>query len=473
MDESNAAAKRTIEPSSSSRGSATRARTASPSARMPEPSISTRTVVEPRTSTRVPEPLSYLPEHASPSLGSVTVPVNQVEIFRPVILPQLETQPEPRLHVSMTISEYEGLVQSIQGRFQQAQVLGQEQGVQAMREVVNQLVLLAETMYQEGRTLRQQYEQLEAMLLGERQLYSQWLDKTRQELKREAQDYVENYRLGFQKSMEEEKLRMQKAFDHDLTSRSQAAAKDLEEAKHALAEDFRRQRAEIKAQMEAHSQKLVDDYRKTADVSNNEHQAACERDYQSRAREYKTSVDLEYNKELSRLNSTIQTLRSDNEALQKRAINEERMEQKLNDLQDEMEKYREAYRNTNQELVRLKRQLEDREEQVKPPFALLPSAHQKTQENDRWNLSRLNERTPLYDTPRVPVMSQASLAQSPAVKISENVPAGWIPPPSRGIDPVQYPYGAGHVDPYSTGYGKSIGGPATVQPSCQQQVPPP
>ena len=159
MDDSTAAAKRTIELSSSSHGSATRARTVSPSTRMTEPSLSTRTAVaEPRTLTRVPEPLSYFPEHASPSLGSVAVPVRQVEIFRPVLLPQLETPPEPRLQVSMTISEYERLVHSLQARFQQAQALGQEQGVQAMNEVVNQLVSLVERMYQEGRTLRQQYD---------------------------------------------------------------------------------------------------------------------------------------------------------------------------------------------------------------------------------------------------------------------------------------------------------------------------
>ena len=75
-------------------------------------------------------------------------------------------------------------------------------------------------------------------------------------------------------------------------SQSQAAARQLEETKKALAEDFRRQQAEIKAQMEIQSQQFIDNYKKTidttalmqsslgeadADAAVREHQANCER----------------------------------------------------------------------------------------------------------------------------------------------------------------------------------------------------
>ena len=488
MDDSQAA-KRANEHSSLPHRSVTRARTVSPLTRVPEP----------RTSTRVPEPLSYLPEHASPSSGSVVIPiVRQVEIFRPVTLPRVENPPEPRLHVSMTLTEYEGMVASLQVRFQQAQALGQEQGVQAMNDVVTQLILLVEQMYQEGRTLQQQYDQLEATLASERQVVTQWLARTKQELQKEAQEFVESHRQSLHKQFEEEKSKMTKALEQDredarieylrqTSSQSQAAARSLEEAKRALAEDFRQQKADIKAQMEIQSQQFIDDYKRTVDTTAQlqsssgraeahaalkEHQVNCEREFQLKAREFKTQVESEHLKEMSQLNSTIQALKSDNALLQNRVANpvssfdEEQMKQTLMELREEKERYREAYNRTVQDLNRLRKDCERQAEQVKTtPPSLSPSDRQKAQEDSRWSLNLFAGRTPLYDTPPAPVMSQTSLAPSLPLKTSETLPAGWGSSPNFGASPVQHPYG--------TGYGNGYRASALVQHSWQQQGSPP
>ena len=227
MDDSQAA-KRAIEPSSLPLPAVSRARTVSPT-------------------TRVPEPLSYFPEHASPSSRLVAAPlVGSVEIFRPVLLPRSEDPPERRLNISMTVTEYEGLVSSLQDRFQQARTLGQEQGVQAMNEVVNQLVNLVERMYREGRELQQQYDRLEATLVNERSLVVQWLERTKLELQKEAQEFVESHRQSLQRQFEEERSKLTISFEHEreearaeylrqVTLQGQVAARQLDETKRTLA----------------------------------------------------------------------------------------------------------------------------------------------------------------------------------------------------------------------------------------------
>ena len=51
--------------------------------------------------------------------------VHPLEIFRPVQLPRAEEPPEPRLTISMTVTEYQMLIASLQDRFDQSRAMGQ------------------------------------------------------------------------------------------------------------------------------------------------------------------------------------------------------------------------------------------------------------------------------------------------------------------------------------------------------------
>ena len=479
MDDSQAA-KRAIEPSSLPLPAVSRARTVSPT-------------------TRVPEPLSYFPEHASPSSRLVAAPlVGSVEIFRPVLLPRSEDPPERRLNISMTITEYEGLVSSLQDRFQQARTLGQEQGVQAMNEVVNQLVNLVERMYREGRELQQQYDRLEATLVDERRLVVQWLERTKLELQKEAQEFVESHRQSLQRQFEEERSKLTISFEHEreearaeylrqVTLQAQVAARHLDDTKRTLSEEFRQQQSDAQAQMKIQSQRFIDEYKREIDlkaVSQSNagkadvdaairiHQGTCEQEFQRKAHEFKNQVESDHLRETSQLHSTINALKLDNADLQNRAVSSGSsfdrvmMEQTVLELREEKEKFRGAYNRTTQELTRMRKDCERQAEQcgaVAP--ALSPSDRQKTQDEGRWGLHLFAGKTSLYDSQPAPVMSQALPAPSLPFKTRESLPAGWGSSPTFGASTVQHPYGTGNVN----GYGAS----APVQPSWQQQQGPP
>ena len=86
-------------------------------------------------------------------IQEVAIPVGRpMEMFRPVQLPRVEEPPEPRLNISMTVSEYQLVVTTFQTRLDEARALGQGQGAQAMSDIVIQMSQLVERLYREGRT---------------------------------------------------------------------------------------------------------------------------------------------------------------------------------------------------------------------------------------------------------------------------------------------------------------------------------
>ena len=142
-----------------------------------------------------------------------------------------------------------------------------------MNEAVNQLVNLVEQMYREGRELQQQYDRLEATLINERGLVVQWLERTKFELQKEAQEYVESHRQSLQRQFEEERSKLTISFEHEreearaeylrqVTLQGQVAARQLDETKRTLAEEFRQQQSDAQAQMKIQSQRFIDEYKR-------------------------------------------------------------------------------------------------------------------------------------------------------------------------------------------------------------------
>ena len=106
---------------------------------------------------RNPEPLSYLPEQVSPASRVVMNPVHMTqevarqegrqEFFRAVQLPRVEIPPEPRLNISMTLTDYEQMTRTFQARLDDATRVGQEQGAQAMNDIIVNMSQFIERLY--------------------------------------------------------------------------------------------------------------------------------------------------------------------------------------------------------------------------------------------------------------------------------------------------------------------------------------
>ena len=135
------------------------------------------------------EPLSYHSEHASPVASPSGRPsAYQVEVFRVEQVQRAPegVRPEPRMSVSMTMTEYQGLMNALHGEVSTARGLGREEGMRAMDVLVRQLSELVERMYQEGQGLNRQCESMNATLQHERQRAEQWVKQTKKELQEEA-----------------------------------------------------------------------------------------------------------------------------------------------------------------------------------------------------------------------------------------------------------------------------------------------
>jgi hypothetical protein len=91
------------------------------------------------------------------------------------------------MSVSMTMTEYQGLMGALQGELSMARGLGREEGMRAMDILVRQLQELVARMYQEGQGLNSQCESMNATLQHERQRAEQWVEETKKELQEEAQ----------------------------------------------------------------------------------------------------------------------------------------------------------------------------------------------------------------------------------------------------------------------------------------------
>ena len=255
MEESQAG-KRPMEPSSLPLPSPARARTSSPRVR-PQ------------------EPLSFLAEHVSAASRVVANPVfmtheivrqegRPVEFFRPVQLPRAEEPPEPRLNVSMTLSEYERMINTFQASLDEARALGQGQGAQAMNEIVVQMSQLIDRLFQEGRQLQQRHDQLEVLLNAERRAARDWLETTKNDLQMQAKEFVNGQDQVLRKQYEEDKTKMLSEFERERLAQTMASERKLEEFRNTVSEDFRRQQAEAQAHMQTYCQKFAEDCNKEA-----------------------------------------------------------------------------------------------------------------------------------------------------------------------------------------------------------------
>ncbi len=99
-----------------------------------------------------------------------------------------------------------------------ARGLGQEEGAQAIKGLIDHLTQLMEQMYREGIDLNQKYIKLEAVLNEKRNRASQWVEKTRGELQKEAQLWIQNRKAELDQQFTTERNKWQATFQKEKDS---------------------------------------------------------------------------------------------------------------------------------------------------------------------------------------------------------------------------------------------------------------
>ena len=103
-------------------------------------SVQSPSLVKPRRMASAPrymEPLSHLPEHASPSEAQPLGPLSTLPVE--VLNLQREAAPESRVSMSMTLQEYQRLMQALSTELSAARSLGRDEGTSAMEVVAHRL----------------------------------------------------------------------------------------------------------------------------------------------------------------------------------------------------------------------------------------------------------------------------------------------------------------------------------------------
>ena len=122
----------------------------------------------------VKEPLSYFPDHASPS----DVALRSVEVLNL----QCDAAPESRVSMSMTLQEYHRLMQVLAAELAAARSLGRDEGATAMEGVVQRLTEHMGNMYQEGQGFQNQCAQLKTDFLAEMDKAAGWYKEQLREM---------------------------------------------------------------------------------------------------------------------------------------------------------------------------------------------------------------------------------------------------------------------------------------------------
>jgi F0F1-type ATP synthase membrane subunit b/b' len=142
--------------------------------------------------------------------------------------------------------------------------MGQEQGAQAMSDIFSHMSQMIDGLFQEGQQLFQSHSRLEALLNMERSTANEWLQRTKDELQRQAQDFVTNRERALQQQLEEERNKMSSDVERERIRQTMVSERKLEELKTTLHEDFRRQQAQAQASMQEHCQRFEENCKRNA-----------------------------------------------------------------------------------------------------------------------------------------------------------------------------------------------------------------
>jgi hypothetical protein len=433
--------------------------------------------------------LSFHPDHASPSASPSGSPsAYQLEVFR---VDQVQRAPEgvrsePRMSVSMTMTEYQGLMGALQGELSMARGLGREEGMRAMDILVRQLQELVARMYQEGQGLNSQCESMNATLQHERQRAEQWVKETKKELQEEAQSWVATKITSLEQQLLEERDKLERAvtkereemkkdFARQSASQADSMSRNIDEARQALKDSFQQQQVDLKAQILEQAQKQLEEYKRDLEVSAQKarrettsdltskigmetamrnHQEACEAEFKQNALRYRDSIQAENAKETTLLQAMIDRLRSENSSLtsqrdcrtglelqeQKKSNREayERtfLERDLNDLKAEKEKFREAYNQAAHEVLQLKRENERLWTEAASTAQQVPASQVTQGQDDNRGTPMFGMKTTLFG----PKADQAQIAPADRnpfgpFKVGAFPPLG--PGQSRGPPPTE------------------------------------
>ena len=125
-------------------------------------------------------------DHASPS----DLALRSVEVLNL----QHDAAPESRVSMSMTLQEYQRLMQLPAAELAAARSLGRDEGATAMEGVVQRLTEHMGKMYQEGQGLQNQCAQLKTDFLAEMDKTAGWYKEQLQETKKTGDAWASDYK---------------------------------------------------------------------------------------------------------------------------------------------------------------------------------------------------------------------------------------------------------------------------------------
>ena len=117
--------------------------------------------------------------------------------------------------MSMTIQDYQRLMQALASELTLARTMGREERVRAMEVAVQRLTEYMERMYEEGRALHDRCEQLEASVQVEATKAKEWYTQQLSELKRQGDEWITNYKSELDKRFEGERAEMAKKLQEE------------------------------------------------------------------------------------------------------------------------------------------------------------------------------------------------------------------------------------------------------------------
>ena len=361
------------------------------------------------------EPLSYHPDHSSPAASPVEFTPSSPVGYNLALYqggqaqrPEQVELREPRMVVSMTMSEYQHLMTAFDAQVASARGVGREEGVSIMEVLIVQLTDLLARMYREGQLLNEEYQSVSATLNRERQIGTQKIEATKRDLHAEAQAWIATTTSRLEQQVLDERTMGERAFNQEreaarneiarqIANQTASASRELEEAKRVLTENFHQQQSALTARLQEQAQRRLDEYRRDVEITalqarttniddkaalaNMEatmknHREACEAEFQRRAAEYRDELIADGTKGMSQLQAVVERLRSENSVLTTQRDNqasldsqEQRkssheayektvLQRELQDLKVEKEKFRESYNQAVHEINRVTRENE-------------------------------------------------------------------------------------------------------------------
>ena len=123
--------------------------------------------------------------------------------------------------MSMTLQEYQRLMQALATELSAARSLGRDEGTSAMEVVAHRLSDHMGRMYQEGQGLQHRCMQMESTMKAEIDKAAAWYDQQLREVKKKGDAWVQNYKADLDRRFEEEKAKLRAKIQHDSESLQQ------------------------------------------------------------------------------------------------------------------------------------------------------------------------------------------------------------------------------------------------------------